>query len=480
MNTRRLSFAGKITALNTYLLFKLWHVGLLYPLSPQFFLEVDKICKIAIWGSQRARIALPWFQRPKTKGGWGLINPRSQIQASKAKWLARWQTDNPTWKDTITTLVQKHPNKVLVRKVSVESGGPTLIQTMVKAYAFLDPKIISMRMGPIPNDVQIGPVAPGVRVLFGDNIKVSMFTVKQAKAYLDKKIFADHKAKTHTPRIHLQPPTYENLRLRQRVSDYLFRRLHAKQRRTNEKNSLYELVHHCINTNLIKSFYEGQEHSPACRRCCPKAIVANGEDENDEMVEEGVEEVEGFIPDDVEGEEEEVIVYLVPAGDEEEGQEMEAERGAELPPLGVVMESRSHAFHECPKVAEAWVRVRAWANELIPDVILPENYTQSVACWPAVKKLPPEMVKYWRKMVNSFKHRAMIELERIRYRDMLVAEKARAKIDVEDVDEVEEEEEEVEEPLEWHVQWVIAEWNYPPHIVMTRDRVEFGEVWKTV
>ncbi|KAF9188826.1 hypothetical protein BGZ49_003905 [Haplosporangium sp. Z 27] len=196
MNTRRLSFAGKITALNTYLLFKLWHVGLFYPLSPQFFLEVDKICKIAIWGSQRARIALSWFQRLKTKGGWGSINPRSQIQAFKAKWLARWQTDNPTWKDTITNLVQKQYN----------------LQTRREAINFIrSPNKVLVR--------KIGPVVPGARVLFGDNIKVSMFTVKQARAYLDKKIFADQKAKTHTPRIHLQPPTYENLRLRQRVSD---------------------------------------------------------------------------------------------------------------------------------------------------------------------------------------------------------------------------------------------------------------------
>ncbi|KAF9342891.1 hypothetical protein BGX26_006658, partial [Mortierella sp. AD094] len=78
-------------------------------------------------------------------------------------------------------------------------------------------------------------------------------------------------------------------------------------------------------------------------------------------------------------------------GSEEEEMMVEEEERRDQPPPATpdpetpdtaepefAMESKPHAFRECPKVAEAWIRVRAWAKELYPEMVLPENYTQSV------------------------------------------------------------------------------------------------------
>jgi len=39
---------------------------------------------------------------------------------------------------------------------------------------------------------------------------------------------------------------------------------------------------------------------------------------------------------------------------------------------------------------------------------------------------------------------------------------------------------EEEEPPTNQVLWTIDEWHHPPHITMTRDGVEFGEMWSAV
>ncbi|KAF9357133.1 hypothetical protein BGX26_004204, partial [Mortierella sp. AD094] len=458
-------------------------------------------------------------QETSVQGRMRLANPKTQIQAVKAKWLARWQTSKPRWKGMITKLARKHydldsqleavkflkaPKQDIVAKANEDYEGPQILNSMVEAYLSLDPVIVPRRtidhvtiprasipMAATPAIPTLSAATlacglPGSDILFRDRIQMSMFTVKRARDLLDKKEFEKQVAKKQSKQIYKQAPTYKNLRLRQRVSedhtdparidlsekewDTVFKRMHSKQRRANEKNFLYELAHHCINTNAIKRHYnyEVKKTKGECRRCTPLALTL---------------ELEAEILDEMDEEEEE---------EERRNSPPPATPDTDVPEATepvFAMESRPHAFHECSKVAEAWIRVRAWAKELYPDIVLPENYAQSVTCWPSVKKLPPIMIhlhsvitnSIWRtycqlgdgeqlKMdglrwmtVQALFKRAKIELERAKYRDMLEGDKLTKNIRKglvrEDFDnggnDNNGETEEEEEPIVEHVLWTI-------------------------
>lgn len=454
MRTRRLSFTGKVTVLNTYLLSQLWYVAPFYSFSNEFFHEVDKLCKFILWGG-KAKVSLNWFRRPRKEGGWGLINVQSQVQSLKAKWLTRWQKENPSWKEVITDIATRIYDKrsrgearsfletVRGRQWAIddmEQAGAAILVPMVKAYASLDP----VRAPPTQNP----PGPPGSNILVaGGDATVAIITVKQTRRYLDKKNHERHAARPKAQAKCRQAPIFENIGLKQRVSPIIqdprreclpndqwkvvFRRMHTNQRRTNEKDFLYLLAHHCIWTNVIKN-RAYKEIDPRCRRCKPP-----------------------------------IPCYEV--------------------------ESRPHAFHECPTVKEAWNRMRSWVTILFPEITLSDKYTQVVTCWPEETSLPSIIVHLhsvvtnciWRTycqlgdgqklekdelrwmVVHSFKHRGKIELSRARYKDQLEKEKVM---------------EGGEESLrgdDWHALLTIAEWHHPPHIMMTKDGVEFGELWET-
>jgi len=455
MQTRRLSFTGKVTALNTYLLSQLWYVAPFYSFSEEFFKEVDKICKHILWGGGRPKVSLDWFCRPRQEGGWGLMNVRSQVQSLKAKWLTRWQTEEPRWKEMITSLATKYYRlrsraeaisflKVPIRAKLLDpyngnhpTPAPEALTAMVEAYDELNP-----RRAPVQDPRGI----PGSDILVANVVTVRLFTVKQARAFFDKCKHEQHAAQRPTRQIYKQAPIFENLRLKQRVSPVIddprrtpltndewkivFKRMHSRQRRTNEKDFLYLLAHHCIMTNVIKNMaYQG--HPAWCRRCRPPIPM--------------------------------------------------------LPPP----ESRPHAFHECPTVMEAWERLRTWVSTIFPDIALSGLYTQCVTCWPSIASLPSIIIHLhsvttnciWRTycqlgdgqeleteglrwmIVKSFRYRAKIELSRAQYKDQLKREEV-VEGEVEEIDDA-------------YTRQVIAEWHHPPHILMTKEGVEFGDLWET-
>ncbi|KAF9085146.1 hypothetical protein BGX27_003546 [Mortierella sp. AM989] len=358
----------------------------------------------------------------------------------------------------------KAPNKEKVEKARVEGEGPAVLRSMVEVFSALDPVHIPPRRNGTPPLLVLGttgivdpPIVvvpavqrPGRDVLLSDKTPVVLFTVKRARVFLDKKTYDAHAVQPNTKQIYKQAPVYKNMRLRQRVSpdhedprritlpdsewNVIFKHLHAKQRRTNEKDFLYELVHHCINTNAIKSKYAGKNLPSACRRCTP-----------------------------------------------------------------AVVESRTHAFHECTTVAEAWVRIRAWSKFFSRHSTY--QSTKSVSCWPSVASLPSIMIHLHSVITNSIWRTycqlgdeeileegglrwmmVKIELRRAKYRDMLLEDGrskriliGSARVDSEGRNEVSDD----SEPVIENVLAVIAEWHHPPHIIMTREGVEFSDMWET-
>ncbi|KAF9971183.1 hypothetical protein BGZ75_001995, partial [Mortierella antarctica] len=56
-----------------------------YEFTPTFFERVDKVTKALLWNnSGTAWVSLAWCQRPKSQGGWNLINPKNQCKALRA------------------------------------------------------------------------------------------------------------------------------------------------------------------------------------------------------------------------------------------------------------------------------------------------------------------------------------------------------------------------------------------------------------
>jgi exonuclease III len=466
---RRLSFQGRVTVANTYLLSKLWHVAPFYLFSDKFFDEVDKLTKKILWNDSVARISLAWYRQPKNKGGWNLINPKTQCQALKAKWMARWQSQDPRWKPLFTdmarsyygrrsieqtvTLLETAPAAVVDHLTPKHDASPGSVSRRsvfdtVNAFAKLDAKRI-----PNPPDLArvamghgqgAGPAA-GQTIVYAGNLPLTHFTVKQARKYIEAKELREWKARPTPDEIYLRPPIYKHLRFLDRKpwpdrnhvalpnaqwNRFFADRLHSPYRYTNERHHLYKIAHHVYQTNGVKDFYKASANPPLpyCRRDCA--------------------------PD------------------------------GEMPPF----ENRGHAFHDCPEVLDLWHSCRAWIKEMVPTLDLRDNAAQDQLCWPEVPKLPPVAIhlhasvtqtifKTYCKLgdckpddrhkvvppgvlegraIAAFRYRARTEWERAKYKDGLIGP---------DEDS--------------NLQKFIQDWQFPPHIVVEQEGLIFGGIWST-
>ena len=445
---RRLSFQGRVTVANTYFLSKLWHVAPFYLFSDGFFKTIDDLTKKIIWNDSIARVSLEWYRRPKSKGGWNLINPKTQCQALKAKWMARWQVQDSRWKPLFTDLAKSFYGLVTTPSTERFLEAPTRAAVMataprnddahpahlsraavfdsVKAFAQLD---IKRKITPVQG--------PGLSVVFARDQPVALFTVKLARRFIDARVLRQSIDRPVPGKIHERPPIYRHIRfmaerkpyprvdhvpLPERQWDRFFaERLHSPHRYTSERHHLYLIAHHVYLTNGIKAMFNYVPRHPSdCRRKC------------------------------------------APAG---------------APPA---YENRGHAFHDCPEVLDLWNACREWAHEMHPDIQLRNDAAQDQLCWPETADIPSIVIhlhatvsqmifKTYCKLgdgetvptgvlkgrtMAAFRYRARVEWERARYKDQLRdRDDQRYMLEFTNI------------------------WHCPPHISVEPDGVRFGGIW---
>ena len=357
---RRVSFQGRVTILNTYLLSKLWYTAPFYDYSPEFFRTLDNLTKRVLWGSEKTRVTLAWLRRPRDQGGWNLINPRTQIAAFKAKWLARWSTENPRWK----FLFSYEAHKVLEArsfagtmdcmrtprppvKVKSAQGTPVTapmtrhqdsdatrppVVTATVAFSQLDVKSIVL-----PDHHPEAANNPGlVRVYAGENL-VKDFTINCARRWMDEQAFV---RRGRTDKVQLSQMPLKN----RSPTDYsvvtpiapelwlrYFQRLHSRHRWPMEKEPMYLYAHKAIYTDGIKMHW-GCDDRPSgeCRRCLQYSKVRP-----------------------------------------------------------VALETRGHALYECPSVSQLWDRALVWLKRVFPRLGLSRDLNEVLLTWPSTPQVPP-------------------------------------------------------------------------------------------
>lgn len=115
-----LTLQGHVSVLNSYFLSKLWHCAPFYPFRQRFFASLERVMKDILWKGKRSRVNFGWMYKPKTKGGWGLLHPPSQIAALKAKFVAWFLTETPKWADVFEQCVEY----TLPKKIRPTPNGP--------------------------------------------------------------------------------------------------------------------------------------------------------------------------------------------------------------------------------------------------------------------------------------------------------------------------------------------------------------------
>lgn len=460
MFTRRLSFTGKITVLNTYLLSKIWHVAPFYDFSSSFYEQIDKICKRLLWNSGQARVNLAWFQRPKSEGGYGLIHVQHQVIALKAKFMARMAVSEPKWHDLFILAAQEaydfttpEQTKAYLRRPRwrdpVDDTPIQEVLPLIEAYSSLEPKraiVIDETTNRAVNELVAAGKTP-----------VRMYKVQTARRFLDEKYLAVWANEQTNRKIYLRPPISIHMRwtddhynsniptvtLSDEEWHTTWARMHSKHRQPKEKEFMFMLSHRVIFTNGVKALFDGLPRpvEPHCRRCPP-------------------------IP----------------------------------PSLVAPIESRRHAFYECVIVQEEWTRMHKWIHEIFPNILLPSSLLQDTMCWPAIPHLPPliihlhstVMFTIWRtycalgdgeilepeelrwKIVHAFKARVKAELSRAHHKKLRAAQRPQARVQARvqpraqaggDSDGYD------------PVGAAIKIWHHPPFIEMTRDGVSMGDLW---
>ena len=357
--TRRLTFQGRITVLNTYFLSKLWYVASFYTFSKDFYKQIDKLCKHVLWPTTNARISLHWYRQSRELGGWGLLHPEHQVKALKAKWLARRQTEDLRWVPLLDLITRKSTNERLVRDVGKALDKPT--KTSFYNLGKQNPYLPATITESIRAFLEMRPAAaagedrPGHRVLLlGDTVSAATYEVARGRQFLDKITKEKHatkEVKTSTkvcdyPAI----PRFMGLRAQEVVRveggpaiknwdmpavpdeqwKETWKRFWDPARRPNERTFLYQLYHKVIWTNGYKANMDMRENVEAhCRWC----------------------------------------FHLVPSVE--------------------TRESRGHAFHDCVRVSDQWHRLRRWIASIFPSLApLPDSPHQEWMCWPTVAHLP--------------------------------------------------------------------------------------------
>lgn len=456
---RTLTFEGRVTVLNTYFLSKLWYVAAFYTFSKSFFKELDKLTRHVLWPTTGARVSLHWYRQPKKLGGYGLLNLEHQVKALKAKWLARRQEiPAQRWVCVLDEMV-RHATPIPLAAISVlELPTPRVMDQVAKAIPPIPLNIIASIQAYHELDIRSAP-PPENRVgyrtlLYNSSTLAREFEVKNARLYLGKVAQRAH-AERRIPQTKRDWPAIPRLMpLRAAEVDYTapepypdpmtmppvpdeewkiaWERFWATERRPNERHFLFQLYHKTTWTNGYKSkiIFNTPVENKWCRWCIA------------------------------------------------------------LDPPIETFENRAHAFHDCPRVLAEWDRLRERVEALCNTGPLPTELHQDLLCWPRVADIPPLAIhlhstvaqSIWQSycalgdgekqadiylkgaIVSAIKTRAKVEQARAVFRDQTEHnQRSRGQIG--------------QEPSTKHYDNFVSLWDHPPHIVVQRDRLEWGEMW---
>ncbi|KAF9997756.1 hypothetical protein BGZ65_006672, partial [Modicella reniformis] len=287
-----------------------------------------------------------------------------------AKWMARWQVQEPRWKPLFTDMAKSFygrsslqqtkrllevPSSVLIAALTtwndnnpIQHARSSVFET-VKDFERLDIKRKGRRL----------------TTVFERDAPMALLTVK-ARKYIDSMALKEWIAKPTPSAIRLRAPIYKFIRFKDRKPwqdtnhtplpdeqwDCFFAdRLHSPYRYTNERHHLYLLAHHVYQTKPTAN-------PPAsdCRRHC----AADGE---------------------------------FPA-----------------------FESRVHAFHDCPEVPDLWDTCRGWVQKLEPELELSDNAATYCKFGDGEQIAEGVLIG---KVMAAFRYRARTDWERARYKDRL-------------------------------------------------------------
>ncbi|KAG0195516.1 hypothetical protein BGX28_001236 [Mortierella sp. GBA30] len=308
--------------------------------------------KEVLWKGKRSRVSIETLYKPKSAGGWGLLNPRAQVPALKAKWVARWLTQEPKWADVFEQSAETAiPKKVAEQRPTLQAFATRTIRLSMPSLSYLSTKYRQadpatyqilrawslLNVAPLaslpsanlpPNSVleqRAIQAAPGKNLTFGPEdakIELEKFSVKKARRYIQ-----DHnRLGGHA----VQPLIARDLAIRaadeaeaawtipQEQWRTVWNRLHDPSRRKKEKELLYLLAHKRVITNHVRKHWPDSDTDGSCRRC----------------------------------------------------------RGP--------YEDNKHAFHDCPELGAFWRLVHSTIRTIHPNLPLNDSIHNRILCWPSV------------------------------------------------------------------------------------------------
>ena len=287
---RGLTLQGRVSVLNSYFLSKLWHCAPFYPFRQKFFMSLERVMKDILWKGKRSRVNFGWMYKSKTKGGWGLLHPPSQIAALKAKFVARFLTETPKWADVFEQCVEY----TLPKKIVATPDGPGQHARSRTMHFILQPSKIAKSASYLAvqtrkadasvhqamyawsqlNISQVDGEDPDTNpkrgLQFGraddeDKDPLEIFTVKLAR----KAIFSNS---VDPSRRNIKERTYNDPDIspwpwNEKTWKRVWRRVHHCTCRTKESQLLFLLAHRRIITNSLRKHFLDSDTDGSCRRC---------------------------------------------------------------------------------------------------------------------------------------------------------------------------------------------------------------------
>ena len=99
-NRVRLSLRGKKLVINQILLSKLWYIGQIYAIPKYTKKQIEKMIHDFLWEGRKIRPPRHLVQLPIWRGGLGVLDIDTQLNALRIKWIRRlFSSHDALWKD---------------------------------------------------------------------------------------------------------------------------------------------------------------------------------------------------------------------------------------------------------------------------------------------------------------------------------------------------------------------------------------------
>ncbi|KAG9061400.1 hypothetical protein KI688_007386 [Linnemannia hyalina] len=264
-------------------------------------------------------------------GGWGLIHPRSQVLALKAKWIARWKTERPgvKWQHTFETVAQ-YTRPLIQQDTPITHFAalpPTKMQQNPTPQAIKSRKADTLthhilmswtKVKALLKDGTTTDSDPREAILFGKHKSpLKEFSVRKARSTI---VSGLELPQPITIADKLANPGQASFPWDWTAAQWklIWDRVHNTNLRRKEHDLLYKLAYNRVTTNNIRKHYKEADTDGTCRRC---------------------------------------------------------DTGAS--------EDNRHAFHDCPELATHWDSLHDLIKTIYPDLNdLSRTAQDRIFCWP--------------------------------------------------------------------------------------------------